>query len=82
MTINSIDPASPSNDDPAGFGAAEIRDLKAALKTQFAGNTSDQWDIPITVGPRSINAVDAKADVSDLNITQAQTDQNSLNIVG
>ena len=80
MTISTIDPATPDPNGVAGLGDDEIRALKQALVDQFAGQAGDFYDIPITAGPRALNAVDDKADQADLDATQAQADSNTTQI--
>lgn len=80
MTLSLIDPATPTDDQPAGLGGAEFRALKSAIQAQFPGTESDPFNIALTVGPRALNAVSSKADQSGLDATQAQADANSLSI--
>lgn len=80
MTISTIDPLTPDPDDPAGTIDDQTRDLKAALVNQFQGEVGDLYDIPITVGPRSLNAVNSKANQADLDATNANVATNTTNI--
>lgn len=80
MTISTIDPATPDPGDPAGAGDDQIRALKSALVNQFAGQAGDLFDIPITVGPRAINAVGTKADQSAVDAVAADVSANGLAI--
>lgn len=80
MTISTIDPATPDPNDVAGQGDDQIRALKQAIVDQFAGEVGDLYDIPITVGPRSLNAVNSKADQADLDATDANVATNTTNI--
>lgn len=82
MTISAIDPSTPDPGDPAGAGDDQIRALKANIVSQFAGTAGDLFDIPITVGPRAINAVGDKADQSALNAAIANISANALAISG
>jgi len=80
MTISTIDPATPLDSDPAGQGDDQIRTLKQAIVDQFAGQAGDLYDIPVTAGPRSLNAVDSKADQADLDAIDARVTVNEGNI--
>lgn len=71
MTISTIDPATPDPNAVAGLGDDELRALKAALVNQFQGQVGDLYDIPVTAGPRSLNAVDTKADQADVDAIAA-----------
>ncbi len=88
MTISTIDPATPDPNGVAGLGDDELRALKQALVNQFAGQAGDLYDIPITAGPRALNAVSTKADQSAVNALDARvstlettttTQQNQIN---
>lgn len=70
--ISDLDPASPPFDGPAGLGDDEIRQLKQDLQDQFAGEAGDLYDIAVTVGPRSLNAVNDKANQADLDALDAR----------
>lgn len=72
MTISTIDPAAPADNDPAGDGDNQIRALKQALVNQFAGQAGDLFDIPVIAGPRALNAVSLKADQADLDAVDAR----------
>jgi len=72
MTISTIDPATPDPNAVAGLGDDEIRTLKTAIVNQFAGQAGDLYDIPVTAGPRALNAVDTKADQADLDAIDAR----------
>ena len=84
MTINSIDPLTPDANAVAGLGDDEIRALKLAITSQFVGEVGDLYDIPITAGPRALNAVADKADQADLDAVIADLDtvetQQGLNV--
>jgi hypothetical protein len=72
MTISTIDPATPDPNAVAGLGDDEIRTLKTAIVNQFAGQVGDLYDIPVTAGPRALNAVSTKADQADLDALDAR----------
>lgn len=72
MTISTIDPAAPADNDPAGQGDDQLRAFKQAVVDQFAGQAGDLYDIPVTAGPRSLNAVDDKANQTDLDAVDAR----------
>lgn len=72
MTISNLDPNTPPFDGPAGLGDDEIRQLKADLIDQFQGEPGDLYDIPLVVGPRSLNLVNDKANQADLDALDAR----------
>ncbi len=72
MTISNLDPNVPDPDDPAGVTDDELRNIKTQLIAQFAGEPGDLYDIPITVGPRALNAVATKANQADLDALDAR----------
>ncbi len=78
--IQDLDPNAPDPNDVAGVTDDELRALKATLQDQFTGNGPDPYDIPIVVGPRALNAVEAKADQADLDATNANVATNTTNI--
>lgn len=80
MTISTIDPATPLDSDVAGQGDDQLRAFKAAIVNQFAGEAGDLYDIPVTVGPRSLNLVNDKANQSDLDTTDANVATNTTDI--
>lgn len=80
MTISNIDPLTPGINDVAGQGDDQIRALKGDLVNQFQGEVGDLYDIPILVGPRSLNLVNEKADQADLDATDANVATNTTQI--
>lgn len=80
MTISTIDPSTPGNDEPAGDGDNQLRALKQAIVDQFAGEAGDLWDTALTVGPRALNAIESKADQADLDALDARVSTNELAI--
>lgn len=81
MTISNIDPATPANNTPAGLGDDQIRALKQAIVDQFPGVTGDDFDTPLTVGPRTINTIPDKADQADLTALDSRVSTNELAIL-
>jgi hypothetical protein len=81
MTISTIDPATPDPNAVAGLGDDELRALKGAITNQFQGQAGDLYDIPITAGPRAINAVSTKADQATVDALDARVSTNETNII-
>lgn len=79
MTISTIDPATPDANAIAGLGDDELRALKSALTNQFQGQVGDLYDIPITSGPRALNAVADKADQSAVDAIDARVSSLETN---
>ncbi len=78
--IEGLDPSTPDPNDVAGITDDELRNLKLVLQDQFAGEAGDLYDIPITVGPRSLNLVNDKANQTDLDATDANVATNTTQI--
>lgn len=84
MTIDTIDPAQPDPNDPAGQGDDQLRDFKQSIVDTFpqapVSTPADPWDIVLSVGPRALNDVINKATAADLAATDAQVGTNTIDI--
>lgn len=84
MTIDTIDPAQPDPNDPAGQGDDQLRALKQVIQDTFpqvpVSTPADPWDIVLAVGPRALNDVINKATNADLTALDVRVGVNELAI--